>query len=214
MFEPFLLRWLEENDELSMTFVENAIDTDKKNGFEKNSEAARFSSSVVDIFCSLMQSLDIVKKLELPDPDVESRLISRFSQTIVKVLHHYCKRMEVIFEKVSSCTLVACILMNNIQQLRVELQKVYEAIGLEKMDAETHERFKQLQSYLAQCLDNLAVQYGTSVAEKIEECCKLINSSLIRVKGTVNLVSDQDRQQLEKEADEVMHSLLIFLQDR
>ncbi|XP_066936950.1 protein unc-13 homolog B-like isoform X2 [Clytia hemisphaerica] len=211
-FEPFIMLWLEMNDEQSMEFMYNAIDKDKKEGFEKSSDESRFSSSVVDIFCSLTESLNIIKKLEVPDQAIERKFLDRFSQTLVKVLLRYCELIMQIFDKISQCGLVACILMNNIQQVRVQLQKIYENIGPEKMDESTLETFKNLQQNLSQCLDDLSVFHATSVSDKIKECCKLLNVQLYKVKGA-NAVSMQERQQMEKEASDVMDSLFMFMED-
>lgn len=211
-FEPFIMMWLDENDELSMEYLYNAIEKDKKDGFEKSSDEARYSSSVVDIFSSLVQSLDIIKKLDCPAAVIEMRLMDRFSLTVTKVLLQYCELISQIFEKICHCSIVACILMNNIQQVRVQLQKVYESIGPEKMNEETQVRFKDVQQNLSQCLDDLSVMYATSVADKIQECCKLLNVQLSRVKGGANVVSANE-QQMDKEAEDVMHSLFIFMED-
>ena len=35
-FEPFIVLWLEENDDLSMEYMYNAIDKDKKEGVSNN----------------------------------------------------------------------------------------------------------------------------------------------------------------------------------
>ena len=216
MFEPFINLWLEENDENSMEYLFNAIDKDKKDGFEKSSEEARYSSSVVDIFSNLIQSLDIVKKLEIPDLQVELRLVERFSMTVEKILIQYCELIFPIFEKICQCNIQACIpciLMNNIQQLRVQLQGIYEKIGAETMNPNTQDRFKDLQASLSQNIDNLCEQYARSIAERIHECCKLINLHLPRIKGNVNIGSNADKQQLENEALEVMRSLLSFMEE-
>ncbi|XP_047140160.1 protein unc-13 homolog A isoform X1 [Hydra vulgaris] len=213
-FEPFIMMWLDENDDLSMDYLYNAVDKDKNEGFEKQSEEFRFSFSVPDIFLSLIQSLDIIKKLELPCLDMEKRLIDRFSQTVAQVLLRYCELIIQIFEKICRCHIVACILMNNVQQLRVQLQKLYESIGPEKMSEKTQSSFKELQQSLSQYLDDLSVLYATSVSEKIQECCKLLNVQLIKIKGVgSNNMSNMEKQLLEKDAEDVMHALFVFMEE-
>ena len=54
-------------------------------------------------------------------------------QTIQKVLLAYADLVRRDFEKYTARHNVACILMNNIQQLRVQLEKVFEAMGGEKV---------------------------------------------------------------------------------
>ncbi|XP_066913624.1 protein unc-13 homolog B-like [Clytia hemisphaerica] len=62
------------------------------------------------------------------------------------------------------------------------------------MDESTLETFKNLQQNLSQCLDDPSVFHAT------------------RVKGA-NVVSKQERQQMEKQASDVMDSLFMFMED-
>ncbi|KAI6208157.1 Phorbol ester/diacylglycerol-binding protein unc-13 [Aphelenchoides besseyi] len=206
-FVPFVMDWLNLNDEHSMDILRNAYNRDKTENFPQTSEHTKFSNSVVDVFTQLNEALKLLTQMECPNPEVYTEMMQRFSTTLNKVLLAYAEMVQKDFPRYVSNEKLSCILMNNVQQLRVQLEKIYEKMGGEKLDAESNKVLNNLQKKLNAVLDKLSGLFVSSLETMIQEQTQKLGMLLTKIKG-----AQLQKSQLTQEVDLVLEPLMDLLE--
>merc|ERR1740128_174800 len=131
-----------------------------------NTEHSNFSSSVVDVFTQLTQCFEVLQKLECQNPAIWNRYMKRFAKTVVKVLTAYADLLKNDFPNHLRDERTSCVLMNNIQQTRIQLEKTYQSMGGSELEADAAAILNQQQSILNTVLDALAHRLAESISGK------------------------------------------------
>ncbi|KAL5961093.1 hypothetical protein TSMEX_011189 [Taenia solium] len=211
-FEPLVMLWLSENDEVSENYLRNAYERDKRDGFQHSSEHALYSNSVVDVFTQLNQCFDVIRKLECPDRVVEANYMHRFAQTVEKVLLAYSESVQLDFAQFKSDARIASILINNTQQLRVQLEKVYEAMEGEDFNLreETREQLTKLQVRLKNTVDLLVISFAGEFEEDIQRSVLEMGHLLQGCKETTS--SGSGAEQMEADCENCLRPLMDYFE--
>ncbi|VDN85510.1 unnamed protein product [Brugia pahangi] len=121
--------------------------------------------------------------MDCPNPEVYADMMKRFSKTLNKVLLAYADMVQKDFNKFVSDEKLACILMNNVQQLRVQLEKIYENMGGPNLDPTANTVLNNLQKKLNAVLNKLSGQFVESLVPNIHVQMNKLGVILSKIKG-------------------------------
>lgn len=186
-FEQFTTDWLEEMLPTNASFAKAAYEKDKNCDFELTNDAVLHSNSVLDIFSVINQNMDILKRLESPIQETSDKYFSLFSKNITSLLSTYADILSKDFRQTYTAQNSAsditkdeipCILLNNIQQLRIQLEKVYTAMGGDDMAQDAQDILRDQQIALNDRLDELCFFFGKTFESQIKKCMNIMASIL------------------------------------
>ncbi|XP_065909991.1 protein unc-13 homolog A-like isoform X2 [Dysidea avara] len=219
-FEPHMMRWFEEYEENSLTFVENAVKSDKLEGFAKYGDQP-YSVSVFDVFCNLHQGYELVKRLHCLDMQLCANYLHRYAQVVHVVICHYMKQIEMeLLNKEGTSIAVLCVLLNNIQITRLNLQSLYHEMGGESAIAASCKGVLQnlqsgtLANVLSTQCEQLAHSFIPFIAKEVHSIC----NEVAKLKGddpvkreTVHTIVEQLMDELSKRSQVMLMCLPVVL---
>lgn len=124
--------------------------------------------------------------------------MKRFAKTIVKVLTTYAEILKKDFKNYVKQEKTACILLNNIQQLRVQLEKMFETMGGESLEPDAADILKDLQQTLNSQLDELAAVFSTSLESTVRQ-------SVVELSGLLAQIKQQGSAKVSEADENVWH---------
>ncbi len=156
----------------------------------------------------------IIQELDLDDRLLIEKYMQHFSLSISQVLLGYVNAILRRFEPVEGHDRICMILMNNTQQLRLNLEKLYKLMGGAQLDDETKFRLDDLQNQLNDVLDELSVMFVKSMKPTIRQTIEEVYKQLQQIKRNQMNPGNNSEQQKRVEAMLVTKSLLDYLDQR
>ncbi|KAJ3281116.1 hypothetical protein HK104_000210 [Borealophlyctis nickersoniae] len=86
-FLPFVMNWLDMLEKKMPEWVRNAIKVDT---FAPSSPTVMYSTSILDIFASFQQQVDVLMQLNWPDPSQGQIFVDLLLEYMISALERYC----------------------------------------------------------------------------------------------------------------------------
>ena len=184
-FDVFTTDWLEEMSATNLQFVASAIEKDRNCNFKVTNESVLHSNSVLDIFSVVNQNLDILKQLDMPIVDLTNKYVGLFCKNMATILISYADKLTEDFKirlnsnsKDADKNETLCTMLNNVQQLRVQLEKVYTTIKEDSHSDHSETVLTDVQAFLNNRLEELCMLFGQNFEADLKKCIKVMKAIL------------------------------------
>jgi transcription termination factor NusB len=184
-FDFYILKYLDSFEEDSLRVTSKAVASDRNGKFARL-EGKPLSSSVYDIFWWLHEGNKVFDKLSCGNMAVHHLYYKRFAEIIRTVIDRYVKLIGECMDEFLMDLSLVLMLVNDIQQSRVNLQNIYEAMG-SRMRAgdECSHVLTELQAMLSTELTLQCTKVAQSLHPAILQGVKTIKTEIMRIKGVV-----------------------------
>lgn len=136
--------------------------------------------------------------------------MKRFASTVVLVLTSYSELLKQDFPNHVKDEATACVLMNNIQHTRIQLEKTYEAMGGHELEEDAATKLNQMQSKLNRDLDELARTFAISFNRRVDVSVMATGKLLCEVKGRGH-AQGFPKPEIQAAADSILQPLMDLL---
>ncbi len=140
--------------------------------------------------------------------------MQRFYITISQVLLGYANIIRRTFEFAIGEDRICLILMNNIQQSKLNLEKLYELMGGVQLDDQSESMLDELQQQLSDVLDELSSMFVISIQPTIRKCIEEVYKQLKQIKESHVGTGNSSKQQKDAEVMLVTEPLIDYLYQR
>lgn len=179
-FDPLIIQWLHEGGNVLQEILPHDLKEDAKNHFELSSEDVLYSTSLNNLVSRVTKCLNVVSKLECSNRENFQRYMEKFVEIVLIVFTGYADWVQIEFPQHLEDYRSACILMNNIRQLREKSRSINDVISGYSLEPRLTGKLVELEFELKNLLDDLAVLYTKNQELKItiavQEFCNLLRT--------------------------------------
>ncbi|XP_017271621.1 protein unc-13 homolog D isoform X2 [Kryptolebias marmoratus] len=185
-FREALPYWLKQAFSTTQDRVERAVQVDQLQPLQTGSVPIKHSSSAVDLVACIQPICQLWEQLSWPDPEEAFMLMVKITEDVCKIVTNYCKllkeRVRVLSKNSdhSSAINMLCVVVNDLEHLRVVLKGLATQLNFEGLQKRTesvigdnqfhntlHLQLQQARSFLGReirsALDTLGEKLNTDI---------------------------------------------------